>query len=51
MGFLSTCHSRERGNLFRRKANPSFALSRKEIPAFAGMAALLTYSEIFNLLI
>ncbi|MGI9298030.1 MAG: hypothetical protein ACR2QC_09040, partial [Gammaproteobacteria bacterium] len=41
-------HSRERGNLIRRKANPPFALPRKEIPAFAGMAALLRYSGTFN---
>ncbi|MGI9298077.1 MAG: hypothetical protein ACR2QC_09280 [Gammaproteobacteria bacterium] len=31
-----TRHSGESRNLIRRKANP-LALSRKEIPAFAGM--------------
>ncbi len=34
-------HSGESRNLIRRKANPPFALARKEIPAFVGMEFFL----------
>ncbi|MGI9297408.1 MAG: hypothetical protein ACR2QC_05845 [Gammaproteobacteria bacterium] len=38
-------HSGGNRNLIRREANPSFARSRKKIPAFAGMAVLFVFAD------